>query len=92
MCTAAWVFLHPLSFPVVNLIHRHMLQALRVQYDALKTLASNTQAQLQSTKAQLQHAETASLQAQQQIMHAETAAKTYQHSTEVAEEQCRQLR
>lgn len=71
---------------------RHLLQALRVQYEALKTLASNTQAQLQSTKAQLQHAETTSLQAQQQIMQAESAAQAYQHSTEVAEEQCRQLR
>lgn len=72
--------------------NRHLLQALRVQYDALKTLAGNTQAQLQSTKAQLQHAEAASLQAQQHILQAESASKMYQHSTEVAHEQCRQLR
>jgi len=68
------------------------LQALKVQYDALKTLAGNTQAQLQSTKAQLQHAEASSLQAQQQILEAESAGKTQQRNAEVAEEQCRMWR
>ena len=63
-----------------------------MQYDALKTLAGNTQLQLQSTKAQLQHAESSSLQAQQQILESESAAKTQQHNAEVAEEQCRKLR
>ncbi len=48
--------------------------------------------QLQSTKAQLQHAEASTLQTQQQILGAESLAKTQQHSAEVAEEQCRQLR
>jgi len=68
------------------------LQALKVQYDALKTLAGNTQAQLQSTKAQLQHSEALSLQAQQQILEAESAGKIQQRSAEVAEEQCRKWR
>ena len=63
-----------------------------MQYDALITLQGNTQAQLQSTKAQLQHAETASLQAAQQHAQAESAAKAFQHSAEEAEEQCRLLR
>ena len=69
-----------------------LVQALRVQYDALKTLAGNTQAQLQATKAQLQHAEAASLQGQQQAVQAESAGKAHQHAAEVAQEQCRQLR
>lgn len=69
-----------------------LLQALRVQYDALKTLVGNTQAQLQSTKAQLQHAETALLQAQQHTLEAESAGKAHQHDAEAAQEECRQLR
>ena len=69
-----------------------LLQALRVQYDALKTLVGNTQAQLQSTKAQLQHAETASLQAQQHLLEAESTGKVHQHDAEAAQEGCRQLR
>ncbi|DBA76291.1 TPA: hypothetical protein ACH3X1_010005 [Trebouxia sp. C0004] len=68
------------------------LEALKVQYDALKTLAGNTQAQLQSTKAQLQHAEASSLQAQQQILEAESVGKTQQRNAEVAEEQSRKWR
>ena len=63
-----------------------------MQYDALKTLAGNNQAQLQSTKAQLHHAEALSLQAQQQILEAESAGKIQQRSAEVAEEQCRKWR
>lgn len=70
----------------------YQLQALKVQYDALKTLQSNTLAQLQSTKAQLQHAEAASLKAAEQHAQAESASKAFQRSAESAEEQCRLLR
>ena len=68
------------------------MQALRLQYDALKTLTGNTQAQLQSSKAQLQHAQATSQQAQQHILQLEATGKAHQHSAEVAQEQCRQLR
>lgn len=68
------------------------LQALKVQYEALKTLSGNHQAQLQSTKAQLHHAEAASLQAQQRVLKAEQAAREEQHSAQAATQDCQRLR
>ena len=63
-----------------------------MQYEALKALSGNTQVQLQSTKAQLHHAEAASLQAQQRVLDAEAAAREQQQSAETAAEDCARLR
>lgn len=72
--------------------HSCCLQALKVQYEALKALSSNNQAQLQSTRAQLHHAEAASLQAQQLALQAGSTAREQQQKAQASEQDCGRLR